>query len=247
MGPFNLNLPALSSSPIPKSLELKDQVLLRETQHDDHVSCQYLDKNPSYYSHKSSLPIELSSHAQDLKVESAVFCGKSNDFGQLLPSSSSSCPQNNGHDSGFHHGSKPMSNHKELGDTGIIGIMNNIDQKNPKKWKSSKVRIMQKMMGTSKRLDKGEDHHNKLQRNLEQGQHSLCKNNKNSSNSNGVIRVCSDCHTTTTPLWRSGPQGPKTKESEKGSNGGGSSNSNNRNFRRQWNFSTNCTYQTIKT
>lgn len=28
-------------------------------------------------------------------------------------------------------------------------------------------------------------------------------------NNNGVIRVCSDCNTTKTPLWRSGPQGPK--------------------------------------
>lgn len=26
---------------------------------------------------------------------------------------------------------------------------------------------------------------------------------------NGVIRVCSDCNTTKTPLWRSGPRGPK--------------------------------------
>ena len=25
----------------------------------------------------------------------------------------------------------------------------------------------------------------------------------------GVIRVCSDCNTTKTPLWRSGPRGPK--------------------------------------
>ncbi|CAN8301667.1 unnamed protein product [Cochlearia groenlandica] len=29
-------------------------------------------------------------------------------------------------------------------------------------------------------------------------------------NNNGVIRVCSDCSTTKTPLWRSGPQGPKS-------------------------------------
>ena len=28
-------------------------------------------------------------------------------------------------------------------------------------------------------------------------------------NNNGVIRVCSDCNTTKTPLWRSGPRGPK--------------------------------------
>ncbi|EEC80836.1 hypothetical protein OsI_23438 [Oryza sativa Indica Group] len=26
----------------------------------------------------------------------------------------------------------------------------------------------------------------------------------------GVIRVCSDCNTTKTPLWRSGPCGPKS-------------------------------------
>jgi hypothetical protein len=25
----------------------------------------------------------------------------------------------------------------------------------------------------------------------------------------GVVRVCSDCNTTKTPLWRSGPRGPK--------------------------------------
>lgn len=36
-------------------------------------------------------------------------------------------------------------------------------------------------------------------------------NNYNSSanHSNITVRVCSDCHTTKTPLWRSGPKGPK--------------------------------------
>ncbi|KAJ0246093.1 GATA transcription factor 21 [Hirschfeldia incana] len=38
-------------------------------------------------------------------------------------------------------------------------------------------------------------------------------------NNNGVIRVCSDCNTTKTPLWRSGPRGPKTKKGEAGRNG----------------------------
>ena len=33
--------------------------------------------------------------------------------------------------------------------------------------------------------------------------------NNTSSNNNTPIRVCSDCNTTKTPLWRSGPQGPK--------------------------------------
>ncbi|KAL1547763.1 putative GATA transcription factor 22 [Salvia divinorum] len=31
-----------------------------------------------------------------------------------------------------------------------------------------------------------------------------------SYNCNSPIRVCSDCHTTKTPLWRSGPKGPKS-------------------------------------
>jgi hypothetical protein len=31
----------------------------------------------------------------------------------------------------------------------------------------------------------------------------------NNSGGNNITRVCSDCKTTTTPLWRSGPMGPK--------------------------------------
>jgi len=35
-------------------------------------------------------------------------------------------------------------------------------------------------------------------------------NCNSSSNQNSVpLRVCVDCHTTKTPLWRSGPKGPK--------------------------------------
>ncbi|CAA7408784.1 unnamed protein product [Spirodela intermedia] len=35
-------------------------------------------------------------------------------------------------------------------------------------------------------------------------------NSSNRSVQTGAIRVCSDCNTTKTPLWRSGPQGPKS-------------------------------------
>lgn len=33
--------------------------------------------------------------------------------------------------------------------------------------------------------------------------------NSSNINSNNTIRVCADCNTTKTPLWRSGPRGPK--------------------------------------
>ena len=36
-----------------------------------------------------------------------------------------------------------------------------------------------------------------------------CNSSNIGSVQNNGVRVCSDCNTTTTPLWRSGPQGPK--------------------------------------
>lgn len=43
--------------------------------------------------------------------------------------------------------------------------------------------------------------------------HQSCDNlneiNSSGNTSNFPIRVCSDCNTTKTPLWRSGPKGPK--------------------------------------
>lgn len=70
------------------------------------------------------------------------------------------------------------------------------------KWMSSKMRLMQKMMNP--------DDHNipyaatdKRERNINKTEINFC------FNSNNTVRVCSDCNTTTTPLWRSGPRGPK--------------------------------------
>ncbi|KAL2940354.1 putative GATA transcription factor 22 [Bienertia sinuspersici] len=70
-----------------------------------------------------------------------------------------------------------------------------------KKWKPSKVRIMQKMMATSK---------NSGNNSKQQLDHHDLGNKQQQRQNNDGIRVCSDCHTTTTPLWRSGPQGPKS-------------------------------------
>lgn len=60
------------------------------------------------------------------------------------------------------------------------------------KWMSSKMRLMKKMMNSNQST-------------------STSKPRRNNSvpESGDVIRVCSDCRTTKTPLWRSGPQGPK--------------------------------------
>ncbi|KAL5539961.1 hypothetical protein UlMin_045184 [Ulmus minor] len=74
------------------------------------------------------------------------------------------------------------------------------------KWMSSKMRLMKKMMNDpdypSASSDKGERINHMQQKN--NGHQSY---NNSSSNS---VRVCSDCSTTTTPLWRSGPRGPKS-------------------------------------
>ncbi|KAJ3691996.1 hypothetical protein LUZ60_012346 [Juncus effusus] len=74
------------------------------------------------------------------------------------------------------------------------------------KWMSSKMRLMRKMMNSDRISAK------KPRRSpTRTSQHDQIVNNNNSINSsNGIIRVCSACNTTKTPLWRSGPCGPKS-------------------------------------
>ncbi|ONK80964.1 uncharacterized protein A4U43_C01F23770 [Asparagus officinalis] len=88
------------------------------------------------------------------------------------------------------------------------------DEKKSSKWMSSKRRLMRKMMNPdgiitkkprrSRHLLQDQQHHEQL------AQESSSSNTNNSSSSDGVVRVCSDCNTTKTPLWRSGPSGPKS-------------------------------------
>ncbi|XP_010262144.1 PREDICTED: putative GATA transcription factor 22 [Nelumbo nucifera] len=83
------------------------------------------------------------------------------------------------------------------------------------RWMSSKMRLMRKMMNSDRmgadkpasgNTQKFQDHHQQPS-SLEMDSSS---SNSSSNNSNITVRVCSDCNTTKTPLWRSGPRGPKS-------------------------------------
>lgn len=96
-------------------------------------------------------------------------------------------------------------------------VINNINNdQNQMKWMSSKMRVMLKMKksdpinlkffsSSTRDVTKLEDHKPPTSP-MEETDNS---SNSTSSNNNIPVRVCSDCNTTKTPLWRSGPCGPK--------------------------------------
>ncbi|KAF8388823.1 hypothetical protein HHK36_025503 [Tetracentron sinense] len=78
---------------------------------------------------------------------------------------------------------------------------------------SSKMKLMQKMMNSDQMGIKNSTR--SMQKFQDQQQASSPFETENSGinsscNSNNIIRVCADCNTTKTPLWRSGPRGPKS-------------------------------------
>ncbi|CAL0325537.1 unnamed protein product [Lupinus luteus] len=88
------------------------------------------------------------------------------------------------------------------------------DEDDSMKWLPSKMRIMRKMMASGQTTasyvggsstQKFEDQKQPLS---PLGTDNSSNNYPN--NSNNTVRVCADCHTTKTPLWRSGPRGPKS-------------------------------------
>ncbi|PIN16831.1 hypothetical protein CDL12_10516 [Handroanthus impetiginosus] len=80
---------------------------------------------------------------------------------------------------------------------------------NPTKWMSSKVRLMQKMKNPDRAPPDKTDDNQTLQTSSSSMETDL-SSNSSSYNNNSPIRVCADCNTTKTPLWRSGPKGPKS-------------------------------------
>lgn len=77
------------------------------------------------------------------------------------------------------------------------------------KWMmSKKIRIVQKMMNTAGSHDqKKQERIIKIK--FPDLEKDRCEIDSPSHGGNVLVRICSDCKTTKTPLWRSGPQGPK--------------------------------------
>lgn len=90
------------------------------------------------------------------------------------------------------------------------------------KWMSSKMRIMRKMTNPDQTItstttaaaaaiDSTAPVNFSSSHNFEEHKlHPSSPMGTDSSNNTNPIRVCSDCNTTKTPLWRSGPRGPKS-------------------------------------
>lgn len=79
------------------------------------------------------------------------------------------------------------------------------------KWMmSKKIRIVQKMMNTAGSHDqKRQERIIKIK--FPDLEKDKCEIDSPSHGGNALVRICSDCKTTKTPLWRSGPQGPKVR------------------------------------
>ncbi|XP_004292792.1 PREDICTED: putative GATA transcription factor 22 [Fragaria vesca subsp. vesca] len=94
----------------------------------------------------------------------------------------------------------------------------------PVKWTPSTMKLMQKMTNQPDQVPENipltfkfqtagrDDQHRETNTGQTSSSSSLTITNKRSSSNSGVsaARVCSDCSTNTTPLWRSGPRGPKS-------------------------------------
>ncbi|XP_059633098.1 GATA transcription factor 21-like [Cornus florida] len=78
-------------------------------------------------------------------------------------------------------------------------------ENNSVKWMSSKMRLMKKMKKSDQltvRAQKSSEDDRK--------QPISSPTETDHNNSNIPVRVCADCNTSKTPLWRSGPRGPKS-------------------------------------
>lgn len=77
---------------------------------------------------------------------------------------------------------------------------------------SSKMRLVNKIINSPSDSTGTHDESVKVAEKLvhELGNIEVHSFTSNSNSSSNTVRICSDCSTTTTPLWRSGPRGPKS-------------------------------------
>ncbi|KAL7095953.1 hypothetical protein ACP275_10G054900 [Erythranthe tilingii] len=80
---------------------------------------------------------------------------------------------------------------------------------------SSKIRLMKRMNknipAAKPKIDSDRNPSSNSNSLLESSDHLSSGNSSSYNNNNNYpIRVCADCNTTKTPLWRSGPKGPKS-------------------------------------
>ncbi|KAJ6295668.1 hypothetical protein OIU77_005111 [Salix suchowensis] len=123
----------------------------------------------------------------------SISLGRSSDH-KLFPSSSFQ-PMVNDDDSNFHKlfSSKTEDSTEGSGDSSV-------------NWMPSRMRLMQKMTSSNR----SETDHQPTKFMLKFHDRQYLNNEMNSASNSSNIRVCSDCNTTSTPLWRSGPRGPKS-------------------------------------
>ncbi|KAM7509668.1 hypothetical protein LguiA_020121 [Lonicera macranthoides] len=91
------------------------------------------------------------------------------------------------------------------------------------KWMSSKMRLMHKMKKSDQTVInaptsttfKVEDDQKQQSPPMGNDNSSINATSNSSSNNSPIIRVCSDCNTTKTPLWRSGPRDKQSNNGQK--------------------------------
>ncbi|XVE97990.1 hypothetical protein REPUB_Repub03eG0066700 [Reevesia pubescens] len=84
-------------------------------------------------------------------------------------------------------------------------------ENNSAKWMSSKMGMMRKMMSSDHTdLSNSSTLNFEVQKQQSSSSPDNSSNASYNNNNNNTIRVCADCNTTKTPLWRSGPRGPKS-------------------------------------
>ncbi|KAL5771465.1 hypothetical protein ACOSP7_015619 [Xanthoceras sorbifolium] len=175
-------------NPLPSPFQLVDQKD-HDLQHfDDHLFLSSHNRNTST-DHDQRL-------IHQLKVEQYLTNDRSSDV-QVFSSASSSS-----HEADIHNGYKSVCKREVIGDGSSTS-----ENGSAPKWMSSKMRLMQKMVNTNRT---GTNESVKIMQKLQYDQFQESNEINSFKNNRSTVRVCSDCNTTTTPLWRSGPRGPKS-------------------------------------